>query len=83
MINEIDVNLIANCLAMQVVIIADENITLLDIEKDKHYIHFGSLQEKFPMWKDLAADCEEYYSNSISPKGVFTKLLAHVFQKEY
>ena len=83
MMHGIDVNLIANCLGMQVVVIADNDTTLLDIEKDKHYIYFDDLAESFPKWKDMAAECDEYYVKSVSPKGVFTNLLTHVFPKDY
>ena len=79
MIDTIDVNLIANCLAMQVVIISNKDITLLDIEKNKHYIHYDEIKDRFGMYKELANECNKYYIDNISPKGVALKILNHVF----
>ena len=63
----------------QSVIISNKDITLLDIEKNKHYIHYDEIKDRFGMYKELANECNKYYIDNISPKGVALKILNHVF----
>ena len=77
--SEPDINFVANCLAMRVVIALRKDINLMEIERDEHYIQYCDLNDLFPIYKNLADACDEYYTNNMSPRAVARKLLNHVF----
>ena len=79
---EPDVNFVANCLAMRVVMIVKNDIQLMGIERNEHYIHYDDLKELFSTYRDLADACDEYYDNNVSARSVAAKLLNHVFVRD-
>ena len=81
-IDKIDVHLIANCLALEIVPVVTENIKLLDLVDSKHYINESELLDNIDYYNILSNECKVYYNKNITPNSVIKKILSHIFVRD-
>lgn len=78
-INEIDVHLIANCIALQVIPVISDNISLLDLKQDLHYIRKSDFDKQLCNYEIMANELNVYYNKFMKPSSVLQRLLYHIF----